>query len=198
MVYPLLLYVAIRTWGVRAGVGLLLLVLVPRVLRLRLHRRRELGTVLLQLGAVAALSLLALVLDDARFLQQLPVLINGVLLATFAGSLLRPPPMIERYARLVHDDLTEAERRHCRVVTWLWIGFFVVNVAVCQLLVVYGSLEAWTLWCGGLAYGVMGCLFAGEYVVRKLRFGRLGDGPVDRVLVRLRAPAGPKPEGVEE
>ena len=196
--YPLLLYVAIRTWGVRAGVGLLLLLLVPRVLRLRLHRRREIGTVLLQLGAVAALSLLALFLDDPRFLQQLPVLINLVLLVTFAGSLLRPPPMIERYARLVHDDLSEAERRHCRVVTWVWIGFFVGNVVVSELLAVRGSLEAWTLWCGGLAYAVMGCMFAGEYVVRKLRFGRLGGGPVDRLVGRLRAPAGPDPQELEE
>ena len=64
--YPLLLYVAIRTWGVRAGVGLLLLLLVPRLLRLRLHRRRELSTVLVQLGAIGALSGLAFVLNDSE------------------------------------------------------------------------------------------------------------------------------------
>ena len=194
--YPLLLYVAIRTWGVRAGVGLLLLLLVPRLLRLRLHRRRELSTVLVQLGAIGALSGLAFVLNEPAFLQQLPVLINGVLLATFAASLVRPPPMIERYARLVHEDLSPAELRHCRVETCDWVGYIVANIAFTELLVLYGSLAAWTLWCGGVAYAAMGCLFAGEYVVRKLRFGRLGTGPVDRLLARLRPDA--PPGGVRE
>ena len=146
---------------------------------------------LAQLGAIGALAALALVLDDLRFLQQLPVLINGVLLVSFAATLVRPPSMIERYARLVHDDLTTAERRHCRGVTWVWVGFFAANIVLTELLVLHGSLALWTLWSGGLAYAVIGCLFAGEYVVRKLRFGRLGNGPLDRLFARLGAPAGP-------
>ena len=49
----------------------------------------------------------------------------------------------------------------------------------------WAPLEWWTVYNGLVAYVLMGLLFVAEYVPRKLRFGRWGDGPVDRLLLRL-------------
>ncbi len=50
-------------------------------------------------------------------------------------------------------------------------GSIVVNGSIALWLSVYGSLPAWGLYTGGIAYGLMGLLFAAEYTVRRKRFG---------------------------
>lgn len=185
VVYPFLVYLALTRFGGRITAALLLGVLVLWGARARLLGRQGFRGILLQAGGVAALSLGTLASDDPVWLQQVPVLISVFLLATFLASLFRPPPMIERYARLVQPELTEGEARHCRIVTWAWVAFFVANAAVAEALVVWGSMEAWAVYAGGIAYGLMGLMFMVEYVVRKARFGRFGNGLHDRVLARL-------------
>ena len=45
-----------------------------------------------------------------------------------------------------------------------------------------GELHAWTVYNGLLTYIAMGGFFAGEYSVRKYRFGRYNSHPLDRLL----------------
>jgi len=59
---------------------------------------------------------------------------------------------------------------YCRTVTKIWCAFFVVNGSVALWLSLYGSLSAWGLYTGAVAYGLMGLLFVAEYTVRRLRF----------------------------
>lgn len=94
-------------------------------------------------------------------------------------------PLVERFARLQEDSLNAAEVKYCRTVTWVWCGFFSLNAVVATTLALAGTRETWALYCGVLAYVAIGGLFAGEYIVRKVRFGRLGNGPVDRVIAHV-------------
>ena len=100
----------------------------------------------------------------------LPVLISAALLVTFSVSLVRGMPMIERFARMQNPDLPPDHAVHCRQVTWVWCGFFVINGAIAAFLAVRGPLELWTLYSGLIAYVLMGVLFAIEYIVRRFRF----------------------------
>ena len=69
--------------------------------------------------------------EDARFVLAMPVVINAVLLATFAETLRRgQTPIIERFARLVEKELTGEKRAHCRRWTAHWCGFFALNGAI--------------------------------------------------------------------
>jgi len=133
----------------------------------------------------AALLALAAALDDSRFMLAYPSVVNAVLLATFALSLRRGPPMVERLARLITPDLLPAEVRYCRTVTVVWCAFFALNGSVATALALWAPRSWWAVYCGAISYLLVGALFAVEYLVRKRRFGRYGRGPIDRFLARV-------------
>jgi uncharacterized membrane protein len=171
LAYPLAVYFGLSRFSVR-GVGLLLLcfALPLAVLRVSGKRKEHLASILPAPLAVIALIALSAILEDRRFMLALPVLISAALLVTFGASLVRGMPMIERFARMQNPDLPPDHAEHCRQVTWVWCGFFVVNGAIASFLAIRGPLEWWTLYSGLIAYVLMGVLFAAEYMVRKIRF----------------------------
>ncbi len=119
-------------------------------------------------AAVALLFCLLLgVADDSALLPWYPVLISLALLGLFAGSLCSGMPIIERLARLSEPELPPAAVRYTRQVTWVWVGFFIINAGIASGLVLWAPLSWWTLYTGLIAYLLMGLLFAGEWLVRQ-------------------------------
>lgn len=119
-------------------------------------------------AAVALLFCLLLgVVDDSALLPWYPVLISLALLGLFAGSLCSGMPIIERLARLSEPELPPAAVRYTRQVTWVWVGFFIINAGIAGGLVLWAPLSWWTLYTGLIAYLLMGLLFAGEWLVRQ-------------------------------
>jgi uncharacterized membrane protein len=186
-VYPFAVLFAVRHEERAALWVLAALAVVLGVTRaLRPHPRGLPGR-LLQLGGPLSLLVLAIVarqLHWTRLALVWPIAINLVFLWRFASSL-RGTPMVEQFARLQDPALSPEKIAHCRAVTRLWCWFFVFNATISAALAVLGDVRLWTFYTGGVAYVLMGCLFAGEVLVRKARFGLSGDGFVDRLAARL-------------
>jgi uncharacterized membrane protein len=104
---------------------------------------------------------------EPALLRWYPVLISLALLGLFAGSLCSGMPIIERLARLSEPDLPPAAVRYTRQVTWVWVGYFVVNAGIASSLALWAPLSWWTLYTGLIAYLLMGLLFAGEWLIRQ-------------------------------
>ena len=104
---------------------------------------------------------------EPALLRWYPVLITLALLGLFAGSLCSGMPIIERLARLSEPELPPAAVRYTRQVTWVWVGYFVVNASIASGLALWAPLSWWTLYTGLIAYLLMGLLFAGEWLVRQ-------------------------------
>ncbi|WP_261389759.1 hypothetical protein [Halomonas denitrificans] len=121
------------------------------------------------LAAIAALTLLALGLTvDAELgVRGYPVAVNTVLLATFALSLWRGMPVVERLARLQEPNLPPAGVRYTRVVTQVWCLFFVVNGTIAAWTAAYADLDVWTLYNGVISYVLIALMFAGEWLCRR-------------------------------
>ncbi len=190
--YPMAVYLGLTRWNLRGASLVLLALLAPVVVR-RLWRggRPKLGdvsTLALIPVLTAALIGLAAALNRAGAVLIVPIAIHGLLLATFAPTLWTARPMIERFARLQHDDLSPAEVAWCRLWTRVWCGFFVVNIALDAALVALDAIWWWTVYNGLVAYILMGLLFAVEWIERKRRFRRPGDGLPDRLLARVLTP----------
>lgn len=188
--YPVAVWVGLSYLGARAVGVLIVALLVPLVaLRLRHADRASFWAVLRIPLAILALATLGAVLDDARYVLAMPVLVNAVLLLMFGASL-RPGaiPMIERFARLTGAELDAPRQRHCRQFTWVWSVFFVVNGVTAGALALFAPLSWWASYTGLLAYVAMGALFAVEFVVRRARFREFGAGLHDRLLARLLLP----------
>jgi uncharacterized membrane protein/acyl-CoA synthetase (AMP-forming)/AMP-acid ligase II len=111
--------------------------------------------------------------NSALFLKLYPVLISGMLLGVFGSTLFFPPVMIFRFAVLQDRSIkgSLAEKRieaYCRRVTLVWCGFFVLNGGIAAGTVFFASDAVWTVYNGGISYILMGTLFLGELVIRKM------------------------------
>lgn len=120
---------------------------------------------------VAATALLFCLLlglaGEPALLRWYPVLISLALFGLFAGSLVSGMPIIERLARLSEPELPPAAVRYTRLVTWVWLGYFIINAGIASGLALWAPLSWWTLYTGLIAYLLMGLLFAGEWLVRQ-------------------------------
>jgi uncharacterized membrane protein len=99
-------------------------------------------------------------------LKFYPVLVNAVMLGIFGYSLMFPPSIVERFARIRNPDLPTQAVHYTRRVTQVWCIFFSVNGAIACVTALWASSAIWTLYNGLIAYLIMGLLFAGEYLVR--------------------------------
>jgi uncharacterized membrane protein len=184
--YPFLVLAGLHWFEPRSVAVLLGSALVARAVwrrpRPSVETMGQLLTPALWVGAVLALTLAS---NDPRFLMFVPVLVSLALLAAFARSLVRGPPLVEAFARMQHSDLTAAELRHCRNVTWTWCVFLVFNAAIAFALAITSELWWWTLYTGGIAYALMGCLFAGEFVYRAWRFRRYQGSAFEPLFRRI-------------
>jgi uncharacterized membrane protein len=124
----------------------------------------------LLIASAVALVILA-ALDPPVAAKAYPVVMSAAVAAVFGMSLARPPSLIERYARLRHPDLPPEGRDYCRAVTMVWTAWLSVNALVALVLAIFGSDAAWALWTGVIAYLIMGLLFAGEFVLRRVVIG---------------------------
>jgi uncharacterized membrane protein len=187
--YPLAIYAGLTWWSTRAVSCLILAFVVPStLLRLRGVGRDALVDLLSAPLGVVLLVVFAFLLNDARFILVMPVLVNAVLFATFYRTLKGGESMIERYARLVDPELSPDQVAHCRQVTGVWCGFFVANGTISGMLGMFAPPAWWALYTGLLSYVLMGGLFAAEFVARKARFRRYGSGLHDRVLAQFFPP----------
>jgi uncharacterized membrane protein len=184
LAYPFVIYFAHTRWATR-GVGGVLLGLYAASLLLRMRgSAADLWHLLRQHAAVAVLIVVAIVLDDRTLLLLLPMLVSLYLLGTFSWSLHKGPPMIERFARMVEDDLPPFTFPYCRRVTWIWCGFMAFNAVTVGALALTAPLRWWALYTGLVFYLLMGLLLGAEFFFRMWWFRYYRSGPVDRLFAR--------------
>lgn len=169
--YPFLVYAALGRVEPR-WLALLLLALAL----LRAWARRS-AVWLAAAGATALLAAAAALGNQLLPLKLYPALVNAALLLVFGASLLRPPTVVERLARLREPQLPPAAVAYTRRVTQLWCAFFVVNGALAFATARWASDAVWALYNGLIAYLAIGALFAAEWCWRRrLRARRAAEG----------------------
>jgi uncharacterized membrane protein len=164
--YPLVVYLGFGRWD-----PLWLALALAALLALRAFSGGDpvwllAGVLALLLGATASLA------GTWVPLKLYPVMVSAVLLAVFAASLVRPPTVIERIARLREPDLPPAGVAYTRRVTLAWCGFFVANGTASAATAVWGSEAFWLLYNGLIAYLLIGAFFAAEWLLRQRHLAR--------------------------
>jgi len=166
--YPVLIFVGLQFFDARS-VGLFVLA----ALAVR-YRRTALGVMSglsvwqwLALTLPVVLGVAVVATNSEALLLLYPASISASMLILFGTTLLHPPTMIERFARMHKPDLPAESVRYTRHVTEAWCLFFVGNGAIAAYTAFFASREAWALYNGLIAYLLMGALFAGERLVRR-------------------------------
>jgi uncharacterized membrane protein/acyl-coenzyme A synthetase/AMP-(fatty) acid ligase/3-hydroxymyristoyl/3-hydroxydecanoyl-(acyl carrier protein) dehydratase len=125
------------------------------------------SAILLGLGA------LCFFFNSTIILKLYPLLMNILFLLVFGGTLFFPPTMIFRFAKMQDKSIQGSlnEKRvaaYCRKVTSVWCGFFIINGSIAAWTIFSGSDTLWSVYNGLISYILIGTLFAGEFMVRKM------------------------------
>jgi uncharacterized membrane protein len=113
-------------------------------------------------------SVLTAVTDSELALRCYPALVNMGLLLSFSATLVRPPSMIERFARMHLTEITPRVVAHTRRVTQLWCAMFVLNGVLALYTALACSREVWAAFNGLVSYLLVGTLIVGEWLYRRV------------------------------
>lgn len=166
--YPVLVYLGLRYFGFMSVAWLLIAACALRIAASRTIRPQgAIGReVLFVCGAGIVLAAIGMARGSAQPMLYYPVIVNAALLVVFAYSLVSPPTVVERIARIREPELPPEGVRYTRRVTLAWVVFFAVNGAIALYTALFASLETWTLYNGVIAYVAMGAMFGGELLLR--------------------------------
>jgi uncharacterized membrane protein len=126
----------------------------------------EKNTIYLSL-LVALVMLILYSWDHHRAPLLYPVVMSLSLAIVMGFTLLYPPSLIERFARLLEPNLNSSGVRYTRKVTIAWLVFGVLNAIFASITVVLNDRAIWTLYNGLISYILMGLLMISEYLIRK-------------------------------
>jgi len=94
-----------------------------------------------------------------------------IFLLWFFGRTLRSgkEPFVTRLARRVHGTLPPAMATYTRRVTFAWCVFFAAQLAASALLLLFSSLDRWSLVVNVLNFPLVAAMFVAEYAYRVAR-----------------------------
>jgi uncharacterized membrane protein len=167
--YPLLVYFGLQYLGAAWIAVLLVAICAFRLVVLRARGARAAGVaphVWLLCGGGIAVATLSILQRSADAILYYPVVMNAGMLLIFAHSLVYPPTIVERIARLMEPDLPPEGVRYTRCVTIAWVVFFICNGAAALYTALFTSFKIWALYNGAVAYALIGAMFAGELLTR--------------------------------
>lgn len=165
--YPFAVYFGLSYWGVTVLAPLLVVLFTARLLLAR-GKVRQLTWLMKVFAALGLfLTLASWLLKQNHWLLYYPVVVNILLLALFGLSLLRPPTLVERLARLTEPDLAPEGVLYTRNVTKVWCCFFIFNGGIALFTCLYNDIDIWTMYNGAISYFLMGTLMGVEWIIRK-------------------------------
>ena len=109
---------------------------------------------------------LVIFFNTSDYLKFYPLLVNISMFIVFFTSLLNPPTVIERIARIKSPELPVEGVRYTRNVTIVWCLFFFINGAMALYTSLASDVAFWAIYNGLISYVIMGILFIGEYAIR--------------------------------
>ena len=165
MMYPFAVYYGLQYFPPRFLALILLALLFLRIVLLRNNLAKMPWVVPATLLGSLALVFSLFTQSNIGF-KLYPLLVNCSLLMVFSFSLLKPPSVIETFARLKEKNLNKQGIKYTEKVTLIWCVFFVVNGGISLYTALYSELEFWMLYNGFISYVLMGSLFLAEFLVR--------------------------------
>ncbi|HVS26595.1 MAG TPA: hypothetical protein VHE58_04775 [Burkholderiales bacterium] len=173
--YPAVTHYAVIYQNFALGIGMLVLLILVAAALLP-GRSKWL--------VAAVLPLLLLVPVDPGILLFCPPVIINVLGCGFFGMSLREgrEPVISRIARLERGELPAELAQYTRRLTWIWTVFFALMALLSILLAAFAPLTVWSLFSNLVNYLLVGFLFFGEFVYRRIRYRHYHHAPPFQVI----------------
>ncbi len=165
--YPFLIYFGLSYFSVRYIAVAIALILLLRFILLRSSRAHASNIILILVTITGlSISLVGAISNNMTIMKLYPVIMSLLLFSVFFYSLLYPPTIIEKIARLTNANLPEKAVKYTQKVTIVWCLFFIMNGGIALWTVFFASMKVWTFYNGFLSYILTGTLFLTEFIVR--------------------------------
>jgi len=166
--YPAIVYFGLRHFDARFIAPVLLVLALVRWLMAKRGKgiAPHMPHANIVIGASIVLAIATGLSNSQIYLEYYPLFMNIAMFALFSGSLLHPPSVVERIARLSDPDLPENAIAYTRKVTMVWCVFFIFNGSMALSTVLFDDLAIWAFYNGFVSYTLMAILFGGEYLLR--------------------------------
>jgi uncharacterized membrane protein/acyl-CoA synthetase (AMP-forming)/AMP-acid ligase II/3-hydroxymyristoyl/3-hydroxydecanoyl-(acyl carrier protein) dehydratase len=173
-VYPILIFLFLVVFHVSPRLISLVIVFFAAVYFFTFTSKKKYGwRSFVSAGMLLAVGVAGFITNTALFLKFYPVGINCILLGVFSATLFSPPSMIFRFAiiqdKKISGSLGESRiAAYCRKVTLVWCVFFLLNGGTALYTAMFASDKIWSVYNGGISYALIGLLFLGEMIIRKM------------------------------
>ncbi|MDG2961310.1 hypothetical protein P7L91_10735 [Bisgaard Taxon 10/6] len=146
----LLPWVMALLWGVRA-----------RILKNASKFDRTLA------GIMALFFIVTASAESVNAMYWYPVLMNGLMLSLFAGSLFSRQSLIERLARLRTPDLPTHAISYTKRVTQVWCVVFIFNIILASAFILTRQYTYWAIFSAGVSYVIIVLVMSVEWLIRQ-------------------------------
>jgi len=163
--YPFAVYIGLNNLTPGYLALILIALVLMRVYLVRSNLKKLPWIIPASVLGVVAIGVSALT-DTTIGFKLYPLAINSAMLMVFAYSYLKPPTVIETFARLTEKNMSPLAVQYTARVTLVWCLFFIVNGLVSLYTALFMSLDNWMIYNGFLSYILMGTLMLVEYLVR--------------------------------
>ncbi|MEP0355393.1 MAG: hypothetical protein ABJH06_02985 [Paraglaciecola sp.] len=166
ILYPIIAYFGLKYCNPSIVSALLILLLTLRFVldKSSSHKHKHFKLVF---GAILTLLMFSLLSNSDYGIKFYPVAMSLMFFAMFSYSLIYPPTVIERFARIKNKNLSDYGVSYTRFFTKVWCGFFILNAGISFYTALYSDIEIWTLYNGIISYILMGILGASEWLIRQ-------------------------------
>ncbi|AVM73503.1 hypothetical protein MSR1_10040 [Magnetospirillum gryphiswaldense MSR-1] len=170
MAYPFVVHAVMGRVPPGAFVLLVLVLIGLRFMALRGTAIAR--TLAVPLGLAFAGTIVLGLMDAQVAALAYPVMMNLAFAAAFGWSLRAPPSLVQVFASITEPDPSPVAIAYMRTVSLVWCVFLTVNALIALALALWADRGLWALYTGLISYGLMGLLFAGEWLVRQRVKGR--------------------------
>ena len=163
--YPFAVYIGLNNLSPSALALILIALVLMRVFLARSNLKKLPWLVPASLLGVAAIAVSALT-DSIIGFKLYPLAVNFAMLMVFAYSYIKPPTVIETFARLTEKNISSQAIKYTANVTLVWCLFFTANGLVSLYTALFTPLDIWMIYNGFISYILMALLMLVEYLVR--------------------------------
>ncbi|MGB2739916.1 MAG: hypothetical protein WBC60_05095 [Cognaticolwellia sp.] len=165
LMYPFAVYIGLNNLTPGYLAFILIALVLMRVFLVRSNLKKLPWIIPASILGVVAIGVSALT-DTTIGFKLYPLAINSAMLMVFAFSYLKPPSVIETFARLTEKNMSPLAVQYTARVTLVWCLFFIINGLVSLYTALFMSLDNWMIYNGFISYILMGTLMLVEYLVR--------------------------------
>jgi uncharacterized membrane protein len=165
LLYPVAVYFGLNYFEPRYLILVLALLFGLRTLVASEETLNQKHALILFAG-ISIFSSLVFFANSKSLLLYYPVLVSLLFLFLLSFSLLFPPTMIERFARIKDPELSVTAINYTKAATVAWCLFFVFNGSIAFYTAQLGNLKIWSLYNGLISYCLIGLFFSAEFTFR--------------------------------